>query len=248
MHNAFDLVDHPELVELGAKVDRVVPVGKKFGVMLDRTPFLYQHADGGDRGSIVLPDGRALYVSAAEGREPSLHKIKDRAADDLAVGTAVIAKVDRAYRDALRSRHTACHLMYGLAQRQLGRAFLALSRTAVEKTYSEWKGVGPLIGDDFLEDLAARAAAAIAAAHPVSWTTLDRDEALRLVGEHFAQILPASAQRLRVVTIGDLAPDPCAGMHVRSLAEIDGLRVEGVERGGNDIRVFLTAAYRPKPA
>lgn len=234
-------VDHPDVVQMEAVVQRIVAIGKKTGIVLDQSPFVPQHADGGDRGHIITADGRQLYVAAAEGAE-TVHKIKDKAANKLAPGDHVTAVVDKDYRDALRRRHTACHVIYGAGQQMLGESFLAVSRTSLQTTFSEWKSVGSKVDPTFLKRLEARANAIINEDRAVSWVTMSRTAAFDVIDPIFADILPASAKRIRLVTIDGLPVDPCAGMHVTNLKQIGTITITTSEPIGEDVRIMIAVA------
>ena len=231
--------DHPEETQMDARVQRIVAIGKKFGFVLDRTPFISQHPDGGDRGTIVMPDGAELYVSAAEGAAEIVHKTKSPAAKAVTIGMPVRVRVDQPYRDALRKRHTAAHVVYGLGQQLLGEAFPAVSRTSLQETYSEWRGMANRIDDGFIADLTERANGLIGEGRTVSWQTKDRAEAMGEIAPLYEQILPASASRIRLVRIDGLPVDPCSGVHLRDTAPIGALSIDRVERRGDDVRLVL---------
>src|ERR1700750_1768906 len=99
--------------------DAVVTHVDERGVRLDRTVF-YPHGGGqaGDRGELVLADGRALAVAdnrKGESAGEIGHLLPD--ADEaalLAAGAAVTARIDVARRRAHMRFHTATHLLCAL--------------------------------------------------------------------------------------------------------------------------------------
>jgi misacylated tRNA(Ala) deacylase len=99
--------------------DAVVTHIDERGVQLTRTVF-YPHGGGqaGDRGELVLADGRAVAIAdTRKGEQPGdivhvLANADDRAA--FAVGTPVHARIDVARRRAHMRFHTATHLLCAL--------------------------------------------------------------------------------------------------------------------------------------
>jgi misacylated tRNA(Ala) deacylase len=111
-----------ELFRADAMLDEceaVVTAVDERGVQLDRTVF-YPHGGGqaGDRGELVLADGRAIAVGdTRKGEQPGdvVHVLAS--ADDLAafaVGATVTARIDVARRRAHMRFHTATHLLCAL--------------------------------------------------------------------------------------------------------------------------------------
>ena len=102
-----------------AECDAVVTAVDERGVQLDRTVF-YPHGGGqaGDRGELVLVDGRAIAIAdTRKGETPGeiVHVLAN--ADEhgaLAVGTRVRARIDVARRRAHMRFHTATHLLCAL--------------------------------------------------------------------------------------------------------------------------------------
>jgi alanyl-tRNA synthetase len=91
-------------------------------VVLDKTPF-YAEGGGqvGDSGDLVAADGSRVLARVADAQKQSdvfVHILDGNAV--LAVGTAVIAKVDAERRARIVPHHTATHLMNEALKRVLG--------------------------------------------------------------------------------------------------------------------------------
>jgi alanyl-tRNA synthetase len=94
----------------------------KIEVVLDRTPF-YAEGGGqvGDRGELVLPDGRfSVDDTQAVGEGGIVAHIGRLLAGRLAVGTRVGARVDEATRADTMRNHTATHILHASLRKVLG--------------------------------------------------------------------------------------------------------------------------------
>ncbi|MGQ4273273.1 alanine--tRNA ligase [Terrihabitans sp. B22-R8] len=108
------------LVRDGQEVENL-KAGETGSLVLNQTPF-YAESGGqvGDRGTILAPGGR-LTVTDTQKRADGLfiHQISVEEGE-VAVGTAVELKVDHARRGAIRSNHSATHLLHEALRRVLG--------------------------------------------------------------------------------------------------------------------------------
>ncbi|HYZ61014.1 MAG TPA: alanyl-tRNA editing protein, partial [Acetobacteraceae bacterium] len=193
------------------------------GVVLDRTPF-YARSGGqpGDVGTLEWDAGQASVTNTvkAEG-ETIRHLLADGAAP--APGTKLRARVDWTRRYPLMRMHTALHLMCSL----LPGAAVTGGQIGADRSRLDFD----LPQSPDKDALEAGFAALIAAAHPVSaeWV----DEAVLDSNPGLVRTLsvkpPRGTGRLRLVRIGagpePIDLQPCGGTHVRSTAEIGGIRV-----------------------
>jgi Ser-tRNA(Ala) deacylase AlaX len=227
------------LRECTAQVLDVGASGKQQTIFLDQTVLQPSHRDGGDRGEIVLENGTSLPIGTvvleSEGRRIE-HRTKVR--DAVRVGGRAQCRVDWMSRYTLMRKHTANHILYGCAKALLKAAFPALSKTTLGDTYTCWIGQSARASDDLIAAVVEMSNALIGEDRPVIIETLPRAAALQKCGQYHEAILPKFAEELRVVTIDGLDSDPCRGLHVQQIGEVERVVLARVERDGNDVKVF----------
>ena len=227
--------DDASLVECEA----VVTVVDERGVQLARTVF-YPHGGGqaGDRGELVLADGRAFAIAdTRKGEQPGdiVHVLAN--ADDLAafdVGATVQARIDIARRRAHMRFHTATHLLCALIPHPVD----GCSITA-EYARLDFHMTDPL--DKAL--IEAGLARLVAEAHPVShrWISdAELDANPGLVRSMSVQP-PRGSGRVRLLEIDGVDLQPCGGTHVANTAEIGALVVRKIEKKSASTRRVVLA-------
>jgi misacylated tRNA(Ala) deacylase len=219
---------------------RVIALGEG-GVILDRTVF-YPLGGGqaGDTGVLRLANGRELIVTdtrkSKEHAGGVLHLLAPDAA--IAVGDAVVARIDVARRNAHRRFHTATHLLCALVPHPVDGCSITASYARLDFHMSE-----PLDK----EALTAGIARLVAETHPVghrwiSETELDANPGL--VRSMSVQP-PRGLGRVRVLEIEGVDLQPCGGTHVSNTSEIGNVVVTKIEKkSAMTRRVVLSFAER----
>jgi misacylated tRNA(Ala) deacylase len=225
--------------------DAVVTAVDERGVQLTRTVF-YPHGGGqaGDRGALVLADGRAIAVAdTRKGETPGeiihvLANADDRAA--LAVGAPVRARIDVARRRAHMRFHTATHLLCALVPHPVD----GCSITA-EYARLDFHMTDPLDK----ASLEAGLDRLVAESHPVShrWITdAELDANPGLVRSMSVQP-PRGTGRVRLLEIDGVDLQPCGGTHVANTSEIGALVVRKIEKKSASTR-RVVLAFKDAPA
>ena len=209
-------------------------------VALDRTVF---YPTGGgqphDTGVLRWPGGEARVVEVRKQGDDVWHTVEG---DVPAVGDAVTGEIDWDRRHRLMRTHTALHVLCGVI-------------------WNEW-GV-PVTGGN-MEPLAARmdfeldptpegfgarveelVAAEIAADRPIEVSSVPRSEAVldEALIRTKVSLVPESVSEIRVVDIVGLDKQADGGTHVRSTAEVGGVRVVKTEskgKGNKRVRIEVT--------
>ena len=209
------------------------------GVQLDRTVF-YPHGGGqaGDRGELVLDDGRSVAVAdTRKGEQPGdvVHVPAD--AEDLAafaVGAKVRARIDVDRRRAHMRFHTATHLLCALIPHPVDGCSITAEYARLDFHMT-----------DPLDKAAIEAGLArlVAEAHPVSqrWITdAELDANPGLVRSMSVQP-PRGSGRVRLLEIEGVDLQPCGGTHVSNTSEIGALVVKKIEKKSASTRRVVLA-------
>lgn len=225
-----------------ADVVEVEPTDGGQRVALDRTVF-YPTGGGQPHDTGVLRwTGGDARVTAVRKDGPHVWHTIDGSAEAPAVGTAVEATLDWDRRHQLMRTHSALHVLCGVI-------------------WNEW-GV-PVTGGN-MEPLAARmdfelhptpegfgarveqlVAAEIAADRPIEVSFVPRAEAVldEALIRTKVSLVPESVSEIRVVDIVGLDKQADGGTHVRSTAEVGGVRVVKTEskgKGNKRVRIEVT--------
>jgi misacylated tRNA(Ala) deacylase len=199
-------------------------------VVLDRTAF-YPLGGGqpSDTGRLVWPEGEAQVREVTKKEGVKHHLVQNPELVPEAVRG--VLEWDRRYGHM--RMHTAQHVVSGVVY-DLWRA-----RTVGNQLYHDRSRIdfAPVkFSDEMIAELEAKVNGILALGTPVEIATEDRAELEKNVDAPRANLdlLPKSVRRLRVVRIGDFDVCPCAGTHVRSLAEIGKIKVTKRENKGKD--------------
>lgn len=199
-------------------------------VVLDRTAF-YPLGGGqpSDTGRLVWPEGEAQVREVTKKEGVKHHLVQN---PEL-VPEAVKGVLDWDRRYGHMRMHTAQHVVSGVVY-DLWRA-----RTVGNQLYHDRSRIdfAPVkFSDEMIAELEEKVNGILALDTPVEIATEDRAELEKNVDAQRANLdlLPKSVQQLRVVRIGDFDVCPCAGTHVRSLAEIGKIKVTKRENKGKD--------------
>jgi len=200
------------------------------GLQLDRTVFYPQGGgQAGDRGELLLPDGRVLQIAdTRKGEAPGeiLHLPapgQEALLATLAPGTPVRARIDAERRRRHMRFHTATHLLCALVPHPVNGCSITADAARLDFHMTE-----PLDK----EALSAGIAAYVAAAHPVRhrWISeAELDANPQLVRSMSVQP-PRGLGRVRVLEIEGVDLQPCGGTHVSNTAEVGAVVVTKIEK------------------
>ena len=219
--------------------DAVVTHVDERGVQLDRTVF-YPHGGGqaGDRGALVLADGRAIAIAdTRKGEQPGdiVHVLAS--ADDLAalsVGMAVSARIDVERRRAHMRFHTATHLLCALIPHPVDGCSITAEYARLDFHMTD--PLDKAVIEAGLDRL-------VNEAHPVTqrWITdADLDANPGLVRSMSVQP-PRGSGRVRLLEIEGVDLQPCGGTHVANTSEIGALIVRKIEKKSASTRRVVLA-------
>jgi misacylated tRNA(Ala) deacylase len=225
--------------------DACVTAVDERGVQLDRTVF-YPHGGGqaGDRGELVLADGRVLAVGdTRKGERPGdvMHVLANP--DELAalsVGARVTARIDEARRRAHMRLHTATHLLCALIPHPVDGCSITADYARLDFHMT-----------DPLDKAAIEAGLArvVAEAHPVSMRWIadaELDANPGLVRSMSVQP-PRGTGRVRLLEIEGVDLQPCGGTHVTNTRDIGALFVKKIEKKSASTR-RVVLAFKDAPA
>lgn len=199
-------------------------------VILDRTAF-YPLGGGqpSDTGTLEWPGGKAEVreVTKKEGVKHHLVQNPDIVPD------TVKGIIDWTRRYAHMRMHTAQHIVSGVVY-DLWKA-----RTVGNQIYHDRSRIdfAPIkLTDEMIAQLETRTNEILASGAKVEIVTMLREDLDRTVDSQRANLdlLPKSVRELRVVKVADYDVCPCAGTHVRSLAEVGRVKVVKRENKGKD--------------
>ncbi len=222
------------LVRDGERVDALA-AGEQGEAILDVTPF-YAEMGGevGDTGLIENGEGHA-YVLDAKAPEKGLVVHAVRCEDGpLAVGDAVVARVDARRRASIERNHTATHLLHAALRQVLGEhvkqagSYVGPDRLRFDFTHFE------ALTPEQVAEVERVANLRIMEAVPTTIYETSLDEArasgvTALFGEKYGE-------KVRVVEAGDFSRELCGGCHVRNTAEIGFLKVTSESSVGANLR------------
>ncbi len=225
------LEQHTSVGSLSADGDRVL-------LKLAESPF---YATGGGQ----VADAGVLESETGDARAHVTDVL--RLGDDQAVvvlvdegelrsGERVVARVDRAARNATAANHTATHLLHAALRETLGtHVRQAGSYVGPDKLRFDFNH-GERVSDDDLRAIEDRVNAWILRNDPVRpiTTTLDEARALgamALFGEKYGDIV-----RMVQIGDGDRSRELCGGTHVRSTAEIGVLKLVNESSSAANVR------------
>ena len=215
-------------------------------VVLDRTVFHPQGGgQAGDRGTLTLPDGRALRI--ADTRKGALpgqiaHHVEPGQESVLAAlvpGFAVRAEIDAVRRRRHMRFHTTTHLLCALIPHPVDGCSITADYARLDFHMNE-----PLDK----EALNAGLARLVAAAHPVRHRWIDERELDANPGlVRSMSVQPPRGQgRVRLVEIEGVDLQPCGGTHVANTADIGAVSVTKLEKkSAMTRRVVLGLAEPP---
>jgi len=208
---------------------RVVSIDER-GVRLDRTVF-YPHGGGqaGDRGELVLADGRAVAIAdTRKGEQPGeiIHLPapgQDALLAAIEPGQQVTARIDWERRHRHMRFHTTTHLLCALVPHPVDGCSITADYARLDFHMSE-----PLDKEQLTAGLARLIGEAHAVTHRwISDAELDANPGL--VRSMSVQP-PRGTGRVRLLEIAGVDLQPCGGTHVANTAEIGPVVVTKIEK------------------
>jgi misacylated tRNA(Ala) deacylase len=220
---------------------RVVAITDQGGIVLDRTVF-YATSGGqpGDTGALSAADGRTVPIATALYTDAAKSEVAHIPASGPPVfnpGEIVTAAIDWDKRHARMRMHTALHLLSAALP-------YAVTGGSVGESESRLDFDIPEAGLD-KDEITAKVSAMIARDAAVSsrWITDGELAANPGLVKTMSVKPPMGTGRVRLIEIEGLDLQPCGGTHVRSTAEIGGVRVTQIEKKGKQnrrVRLALT--------
>lgn len=212
-------------------------------VVLDRTPF-YAESGGqvGDAGKLIL-DGAEFTVYATHkiGQSHLHHGVMFQGS--LAVGDVVTALVSHAARQAIKSNHSATHLLHAALRQVLGK-HIAQKGSLVDSHHLRFDFLHPgpispaqllqiedLVNEKIRENLNAATAL-------MSLEAAKQTGALSLFNEKYSE-------QVRVLTFGNFSSELCGGTHVQRTGDIGVFMIKaetGIAAGIRRIEAITGAA------
>ncbi|MDD3797811.1 MAG: alanine--tRNA ligase [Novosphingobium sp.] len=251
------------LIVDGAETDHAV-AGTDVIVLTNQTPF-YGESGGqtGDAGAITGPGGLEIAVSDTSKPLGRLHAHHGKIAHGrICVGDTVHLAVDEARRDAIRSNHSATHLLHAALRNRLGDHVTQKgSLVAEDRLRFDFSHPKPLTPED-IAAIEAEVNAEIRHNDPVTTRLMSPEDAIAagamaLFGEKYGD-------EVRVLSMGsadwngtghNYSVELCGGTHVRATGDIgvfvvtsEGAASSGVRRiealTGERARLWLMGKYQ----
>jgi len=214
-----------------AQCDAVITAIDERGVQLDRTVFYPQGGgQAGDRGELVLADGRRLAIDDTRKGKDAPGEIvhvpapdRDALLASLKPGDAVRACIDMQRRQRHMRFHTATHLLCALVPHPVDGCSITADYARLDFHMTD-----PLDK----EALTSGIARLVGEARPVRWRWISEaelDANPQLVRSMSVQP-PRGQGRVRVIEIDGVDLQPCGGTHVSNTAEVGGVIVTKIEK------------------
>jgi misacylated tRNA(Ala) deacylase len=211
--------------------DSYIEEARENGVYLDATAFYPE--SGGQPGDLgIISRGAEMFevlkVEQAEGR---IHHHLDRGG--LQAGDQVLGEIDWERRYKLMRSHTACHILSAVIFQETKARItgnqIDLHRSRVDFSLESFDRAK-------MADYVQIANQIVAEDRKVAWRFLTRDEAAAIPHLVKLAMQVPERERIRVVEIEGLDQQACGGTHVRSTAEVKGLRLVKAENKGKSNR------------
>jgi alanyl-tRNA synthetase len=215
--------------------------GESVQVLLNQTPF-YGESGGqiGDTGKLTTLKGFQGDIEDVNKPLGKLHVLLTKVAKgELSVGETVHQKVDSERRDRIRSNHSATHLLHAALRKHLG-SHVTQKGSLVAPDYFRFDFSHPkAMSREEIEAVEAQVNALIRSNEPVTTKLMTPDEAIAagamaLFGEKYGD-------EVRVLSMGrledaDFSVELCGGTHVRSLGDIQLLKIVGESAVSSGVR------------
>ncbi len=221
-------LDDPEIREFTASVTESID---DTGIVLDRTAF-YPGGGGqpADTGTLEIP-GERLVITGMKRIDGKVLHLTEAGIALPVPGTAVTGRIDWEVRYRLMRTHTAMHVLCGVVFKEYG-AQVTGGNMGLERARMDFELED--LSEARIQHIEERCNEVISESRPVSWKTLSREEAFQIPDLIRTKInlLPEHIQEVRVVEIEGLDIQADGGTHVRSTAEVGGLKIVGTRSKG----------------
>jgi misacylated tRNA(Ala) deacylase len=211
-------------------------------VVLDRTVF---YPTGGgqphDTGVLRWPGGEARVVGVRKRGDEVAHTL-EAGSPAPPVGAEVTGEIDWERRHRLMRTHTALHVLCGVIWNEWGVPVTGGNMEPLTARMDFELSPTPEGFGARVEELVA---AEVAADRPIEVSFIPRSEAVleEALIRTKVSLVPESVAEVRVVDIVGLDKQADGGTHVRSTAEVGGVRVVKTEskgRGNKRVRIEVT--------
>jgi misacylated tRNA(Ala) deacylase len=208
-------------------------------VELEQTYF-YPEGGGqpGDKGTLRLPSGQELHVHDTQKRAGRVVHLMRK--HELTPGQHVHARIDWPRRHLLMRMHTAAHVISAVLakheQALITGNQLAPNESRIDYNLDDYNPKRIRAYQELINQELAKG-------HDVTTHTLPRKEAERQLKQlsTLAVGLPEHIQDVRVVRIGRLDAQACAGTHVKNTQEIGRVTFTKTKnKGASNRRVYYT--------
>jgi alanyl-tRNA synthetase len=226
-----------EHLEERTTIAGVLEQGGRTFVKLASSPF---YAQGGgqvsDAGVVETEDGHVVGTVNEVLRSGEDQAVVLEGAPSLAAGAKVVARVDRAARQATQANHTATHLLHAALREALGtHVRQAGSYVGPDKLRFDFTH-GTRLAPEEVRQVEDRVNCWILANDPVRPITTTLKEAqelgaMALFGEKYGDVV-----RMVQIGGGEYSRELCGGTHVRSTAEIGVFRIVSEGSSASNVR------------
>jgi len=211
--------------------DSSVEAASDNSVSLNATAFYPESGGQPSDLGFICRDALAVQVLMVESADGRILHILDR--EGLEPGDPVSGSIDWDRRYKLMRSHTACHILSAVIFQETGAKItgnqIDLHRSRVDFSLESFELAK-------MTDYVQRANQIVAQDRKIAWKFLTREEAASL--SHLVKLamdVPAR-DSIRVVEIEGLDQQACGGTHVKSTAEVKGLRLVKAENKGKSNR------------
>jgi alanyl-tRNA synthetase len=223
-----------QILTFTARVQRLIPMGDRTGVILDRTAF-YPTGGGQPHDVGILGGLPVVDVIDDPDTDRILHILQGQPA--FAVGDEVTGEVDRKRRTDFMQQHTGQHI--------LSQAFLRVAGVETRSVHLGTETATIDLAWEFPDQELIHRAEELASQIVFE----DRDVRSYLVSpEELAQFPlrkePAVSGCARIVEIADFDWSPCGGTHARRTGEVGMIAVRGWERAKRMCRIEFVSGGR----
>jgi alanyl-tRNA synthetase len=226
-----------EHLEERTTVAGVLEQGGRTFVKLATSPF---YAQGGgqvsDAGVVETEDGAVVGTVSEVLRAGEDQAVVLEGEPALAAGAKVVARVDRAARQATQANHTATHLLHAALREALGtHVRQAGSYVGPDKLRFDFTHGTRLSPEELkaVEDRVNHWVLANDPVRPITTTLKEAQElgAMALFGEKYGDVV-----RMVQIADGSYSRELCGGTHVRSTAEIGVFRIVSEGSSASNVR------------
>ena len=209
------------------------------GIVLDQTVF-YPRGGGqqSDTGTITI-DGTDYKVSEVVKKDGEVVHVTDEHIPDAQPTKTVHLKIDWEGRYAMMKYHTALHLLSHVAHRLYGAQTagnqISPDKARIDLTLEK-------TSEEIVREMESETNDIISLGLDVCVMDIPREEAVKEVDPEKTRLdlLPEAIKSIRLVKVGDVDTDACAGTHVANTKEIGGIRItKVVNKGKNRKRIEL---------